>query len=245
MDVMTSVPCPGCGASASGRFCSNCGSQLGPAACPGCGVPRAASSRFCPHCGLAAGSPVPAARTPSIPWLVAGVAALVAAGALVWATSRSGGSGGTPPAAAAAAAPDISQLSPRERFDRLFNRVMAAAESGDSAEVQRFLPMARMAYDQLPTLDPDARYHMAMLQLQGGQTAAALAQADTIERTVPAHLFAPLIREAEGVRRGDSASAAAARRAFLASYATEIALERPEYADHRGALERFRANATP
>jgi hypothetical protein len=240
MEVMTSVTCPACGASASGRFCSSCGAQLGPAPCPGCGATLAASSRFCPHCGRSAGPAAPGSRAPSVPWIVAGLVALAAAGALAWTIGRSSG-GGAGPAASAAVAPDISQLSPRERFDRLFNRVMAAAENGDTAEVSRFLPMARMAYDQLPALDPDARYHMAMLHLQGGQAAAALAQADTIERTAPTHLFAPLIREAEAVRRGDSASAAAARRAFLGSYDAEIALERPEYADHRGALERFRA----
>ena len=96
--------------------------------------------------------------------------------------------------------------------------------------------MARMAYEQLPAIDPDARYHMAMLHLQGGEPAAALAQADSIVRTAAGHLFAPLVREAEAVRRGDSAAAAAARAAFLAAYDSEIALERPEYADHRGAL---------
>jgi hypothetical protein len=32
----------------------------------------------------------------------------------------------------------------------------------------------------------------------------------------------------------------AAREGFLAAYDREIALERPEYAEHRTALERFR-----
>ena len=168
------------------------------------------------------------------------MAALIAAGALVWALGTSGRDRNGATGGPAAAAPDISQLSPRERFDRLFNRVMAAAENGDTAEVQRFLPMARMAYDQLPAIDADARYHMAMLHLQGGESAPALAQADSIVRMAPGHLFASLVREAEAVRRGDRAAAADARQAFLAAYDSEIALERPEYADHRGALERFR-----
>lgn len=242
---MTGTPCPACGAPASGRYCNNCGTQLGAVPCPGCGTAIAAGTRFCANCGrpAAAGTggtgAVPGGRTPPVPWIVAGIGALVAVAALAWAiaaNSESGRNAGVP----AAAAPDISALSPRERFDRLFNRVMAAAENGDSAEVRRFLPMARMAYDQLPALDPDARYHMAMLHLQGGEAAAALAQADTIDRTAPKHLFAPLIREAEAVQRGDSPAAAAARQAFLAAYDAEIALERPEYGDHRGALERFR-----
>jgi hypothetical protein len=204
------------------RFCANCGRPAGPVA----GSPGAA----------------PGGRTPSVPWIVAGVAAVIAVAGLAWAIGSDGSNGndGGPTAATAASPPDISSLTPRERFDRLFNRVMAAAENGDSGEVRRFLPMARMAYDQLPALDPDARYHMAMLHLQGGDAAAALAQADTIDRTAPRHLFAPLIREAEAVQRGDGAAAAAARQAFLAAYDAEIALERPEYGDHRGALERFR-----
>ena len=59
--------------------------------------------------------------------------------------------------ARAGAAPDISQLSPRERFDRLFNRIMQAAEQGDTAQVRRFTPMALGAYAQLDTIDADAR----------------------------------------------------------------------------------------
>ncbi|MGE5926653.1 MAG: zinc ribbon domain-containing protein [Gemmatimonadota bacterium] len=247
---MTGTTCPACGAPASGRYCNNCGAQLGAVPCPGCGTPREAGTRFCPNCGRPAG-PVAGStgaaagmRTPSVPWIVAGAAALIAVAALAWGVGNNGGGGAS--AAPAASPPDISALSPRERFDRLFNRVMAAAENGDSGEVRRFLPMARMAYDQLPALDPDARYHMAMLHLQGGEAAAALAQADTIGRTAPKHLFAPLIREAEAVKRGDAAAAAAARQAFLAAYDAEIALERPEYGDHRGALERFRgASAAP
>jgi hypothetical protein len=63
--------------------------------------------------------------------------------------------------------PDLSTMSPRERFDRLFNRIMTAAEAGNAAEVTTFLPMARMAYAQLDTVNIDARYHMAMLDVPG------------------------------------------------------------------------------
>ena len=42
-------------------------------------------------------------------------------------------------------------MTPRERFDRLFNRIMQAAERGDSAQVERFTPMALGAYHQLDT----------------------------------------------------------------------------------------------
>src|SRR2546422_5863680 len=62
----------------------------------------------------------------------------------------------------------------------------------DSAEF--FLPMALQAYAMLPALDVDARYHIGVLDLTGGHAAAALAQADTIRRAVPTHLFAFMLR---------------------------------------------------
>ena len=64
-------------------------------------------------------------------------------------------------------------MSPRERFDRLYNRIMQAAESGDEATVTRFTPMALMAYAQLDSLDADARYHAALLELHTGDVAGA------------------------------------------------------------------------
>ena len=100
--------------------------------------------------------------------------------------------------------------------------------------------MATMAYAQLDTVNIDARYHMAMLSVQGGDARAALAQADSIAAAAPRHLFAYLIREAEAARRGDDEAVRAARQGFLAAYDQEIALERVEYAEHRTAIERFR-----
>ena len=233
---MTKAPafCSSCGARASGRFCSNCGAALVPGAEAGA-APAPARTPV----------PAPAPAGVPVPWVVAGGAiALAAVALLVWG-NRSGDAGaGTVasgvPAAEAGAPPDLSTMSPRERFDRLFNRIMTAAEAGNAAEVTTFLPMAKMAYAQLDTVNIDARYHMAMLDVQGGNAEAALAQADSIARLAPEHLFVFLIREAEAARRGDSAAVRKAHEAFLAVYDREVALERVEYAEHRNALERFR-----
>ena len=234
------VSCASCGAKASGRFCSNCGASLTPGACPRCGAPRDASARFCPNCGNpAAGAPRSTRRLSTL--VVAGLA-VIAAAALAWAV-RSSAPVGPPPAAGAAAAsgpPDLSQMTPQERFDRLFNRIMTAAENGDTAQVVLFLPMAKAAYLQLPSVNADARYHMAMLEIQGGDGAAALAQADSIATGAPRHLFVYLIREAAATQRGDSSTASAARRDLRAAWDAEMALERPEYAEHRAGLERVR-----
>ncbi len=144
---------------------------------------------------------------------------------------------------AAGAAPDISQMSPRERFDRLFNRVMAAAEQGDSAQVERFTPMALGAYSQLDSVDIDARYHAAVLRIQSGDPAGALALADTIQAESPGHLFGYLIRGTAAQVRGDTAAQARARRDFLAHYDAEMKANRPEYLEHRPALDEFKHQA--
>lgn len=222
---MSASFCSSCGAPASGRYCSSCGRPLAGGESRGGGQPAGRS-----------GVPVP--------WVVgAGLVALAAIGLLVWGGRSPGAAAGpaAAPVAAAGTPPDLSTMTPRERFDRLFNRIMTAAETGDTAEVARFLPMATLAYAQLDTVDADARYHMAMLSVQGGDSRSALAQADSIAATAPRHLFAFLIREAEAARRGDSNAVRSAREGFLAAYDQEIALERVEYAEHRNAIERFRA----
>src|SRR5207249_6422925 len=91
-------------------------------------------------------------------------------------------------------APDISQMSPEERATRLYNRVMMLHTQGKPDSAEFFLPMALQAYAMLPALDVDARYHIGVLDLTGGNPVAALAQADTIRRAVPTHLFAFMLR---------------------------------------------------
>ena len=142
--------------------------------------------------------------------------------------------------ARAGAAPDISQLTPRERFDRLFNRVMQAADQGDTAQVQRFSPMALGAYAQLDTVDVDARYHAAVIRLQTGDIAGAHALADTILEQSPDHLFGYLIRGTAATLADDPGARSQAEREFLRRYDREIAAGRPEYRDHAPVLEEFR-----
>jgi hypothetical protein len=133
---------------------------------------------------------------------VAGAAVLIAVAALAFrlgggrtatpVMANAGNAGATSPLSTRA--PDISQMTPRERFDRLFDRVMGAAERGDSTTVTQFSPMALGAYDMLDQVDADARYHAAMIHLVNGGVDAALALADTIQRAAPNHLFGYLIR---------------------------------------------------
>jgi hypothetical protein len=146
-----------------------------------------------------------------------------------------GNSGGTPP--------DISSMTPRERFDRLYNRVMAAAESGDQATVNQFTPMAVQAYAQLDQVDADARFHLALLSLHTGKPGLVEALADTILQETPGHLFAYMIRGAQARFANDQATLKQAYADFLGHYDAEMAAGRPEYADHKRSVDDFRKAA--
>jgi hypothetical protein len=252
--------CPACGAPASGRFCSACGAGLSPRGCRHCGATLSPQARFCHRCGEPVEAAPPAARPAGADrraWLVAAVLCALLIGAIVWRVVRDqpapavpqmanpGAAGGGPSDVPSGPAPDISQMSPRERFDRLFNRIMEAAQRGDSAQMLRFTPMALGAYTQLETVDADARYHAAVLRLQTGDLAGARALADTILRQNPGHLLGYVVLGSAGQLAGDRAAAARARREFDQHYTGEMAAGRPEYRDHAPVIEEFKAGGTP
>jgi hypothetical protein len=136
-------------------------------------------------------------------------------------------------------APDISQLSPQERFLRLNNRVMEAAGRGDTSTVVNFTPMALGAYAQLPSATNDERYHAAVLNAQVGRVAEALALTDTMLQTTPRYLLAYVVRGDIAEIQGDSARLRAAFADFQAAYDAEIQASRAEYVDHRNVLDDF------
>ena len=273
MTGTTPAACRACGAAVSGKFCSECGTPVGPVRCAGCGAELSPGAKFCHRCGTAVaagagsssrppapGTPpdraawVPLPATDRTPWIGAGLVILVALGAIVWhlvrgePTPAGGAAAGSGPAgltspSLSGPAPDISQMTPRERFDRLFNRVMTAAEQGDTTTVVNFTPMAIGAYSQLDSVNVDARYHAAVLHAQVGEFAAARALADTILREVPGHLFGHVIRGEVARLENDGPTLARAHREFLASYDAEMTANRVEYLEHGPVLQRFRTEA--
>jgi len=136
-------------------------------------------------------------------------------------------------------------MSPAERANRLFNRVMILAEAEKPDSVSFFLPMALGAYAQLPTLDADAHFHIGELQLAGGNVPAALAEADTIQRMEPTHLFIYVLRARAYHQQGNAAQERRAYTDYLRNEAAELARNRPEYAPdaHRDAITAFHAEA--
>ncbi|HEU4698960.1 MAG TPA: zinc ribbon domain-containing protein [Gemmatimonadales bacterium] len=262
--------CATCGTALGRRTCPQCQATLSPEArfCHRCGtgVPGAAAAP------AAAGAPSAHAAAPGpvtgrAPWFVAGAIVALLLGAIgyrVWSGARPAGSpamanpgnGGALPAGAEAPfaggaggglatgpAPDISKLTPRERFDRLFNRIMTAAERGDTTTVVTFTPMALGAYSQLDSVDADARYHAAVLDMQVGDFPAALALADTILAKQPGHLFGYVIRGTVAQFRNDPVALRLARQDFQQHYAREMAAKRVEYLEHKPILDEFQQQA--
>jgi len=210
--------------------------------CHACGAQLSSTARFCHKCGATVATAQGAGWRAGLPWALAGAAlgALVAV-ALMRGTGRK--QSDTLAGPIAIRAPDISQLTPEERASRLFNRVMILAEAGKRDSVQFFLPMALGAYAQLPNLDADARYHLGLLQLAGGNVAAALAQADTMQRAAPNHLFIYILRAHAYEAQGNGGQEQRAYADFLRHEQAELALQRPEYDDHREALTNFHSEA--
>jgi uncharacterized membrane-anchored protein len=120
---------------------------------------------------------------------------------------------------------------------------MTAVSTGDTAQARQFTPMAIMAYQRVDSLDADGRYHLAALELVAGDFAAARAQADTLMRRNPTHLFGLFTAaQAEG-SRGNMDQAKSLFQRFLQSYDSELAKKLPEYEEHAQALPAMKAEA--
>ncbi|HTH64962.1 MAG TPA: zinc ribbon domain-containing protein [Gemmatimonadales bacterium] len=219
--------------------------------CHSCGTTLSEGARYCHKCGASTTAPATGWRV-GLPWGIAGLALGALIGVLAMRGSGGAGTAGSAePAAPFAggapatgiAAPDISQMSPEERAQRLFDRVMRLDEAGKSDSVRFFLPMALGAYEQLPALSLDAHFDVGLLKLAGGDAAGALAQADTIRRQITTHLFADILRARALEAQNDARGARVAYQDFLKNEASERARRRPEYADRSNLLDAFHGDA--
>jgi predicted Zn-dependent protease len=103
--------------------------------------------------------------------------------------------------------------------------------------------MAIQAYDNLGTLDNDARYHVALINMTAGDIKSARVQIDKLRQSVPNHLLGIMLEHQIAERSGNKDSAARVYKAFLAAYDAEIAKGRAEYQDHMSSIDRFREAA--
>ena len=236
--------------SSSGASCRNCGESLIPGA------------YFCHHCGTSAGGP-PAAPTAgrqqdgqgwnwkTILFFI--VAVTTWSGLLLFValkflpgkyTSEANPHAGLAVPAESVPQPvDLSTMTPRQAADRLFNRVMAADERGDSAEVMQFGPMALEAYKLVDLLDADARYHIGLISLLLGDLDNVRRQINNLESEAPDHLLGLALSIKAAERMGDDKAASNARARFAGAYDVEIGKGRPEYEAHSVTLESLRATA--
>ncbi len=153
--------------------------------------------------------------------------------------AASGGSAATPSGGQASGL-DLASLTPRERADRLYDRIMRAHELGDTTEVQFFKPMTLQAYGMLGELDNDARYHLGLIHALTGDPQAAIAQADSM---AAGNLMGVMLRQRAAMALGNTEAGQRAYREFLANYEGEIVTNKPEYEAHRTLLESFLSEA--
>ena len=248
------VKCTNCGAEASGKFCASCGAPLQGAACANCRAPLTPGASFCHRCGSPAGASTAASAAaapgvaPVLPWAVAGIAllALIAmvAGQRFGRAPQTGGTltepSGVPIADGSGGgmrAPDISSLSPAERAERLYDRIMGAAERGRVDTVRFFMPMALQAYAALGPLNTDQRYDLGRLAEVAGDAAIAGAQADTILRGNPQHLLGLVLASRAAAVRGDERASLRYLERLARADSTERAKQLPEYLLHQNDID--------
>jgi len=130
-------------------------------------------------------------------------------------------------------APDISSLSPQERADRLFNRVMLLATQGKTDSVQFFAPMALTAYQMLSPLNADQRYDMGRIGEVAGALPLAKAQADSILRENPSHLLGLILEARLATLAGDTIGLRAYERRLIAAEKSETSKKLEEYLRHQ------------
>lgn len=218
--------------------------------CPSCSSPLSPGARYCHRCGRALSATSEKERTV---WIAAWATVVLTLALIAYFVNRdepaptspdmanagNAAPGGERPTTSAAP-PDISQMSPRERFLRLHDRIMAAGETGDTATVARFTPMALAAYGMLDSVDLDLRFHAGALHIRAGDYPGALALADTIQSLAPEHLLGDMLRLEVAQARKDSTATARFSRQFLDHYDRQIGSGRPEYAEHRAMLDDLR-----
>ena len=257
--------CANCGATLSPGLCASCETPLSPGAhfCHRCGKPvgamttpaSAAQSQPAPHTSSVASS---------LPWAVAAVAllALLAMSAGKFFNASRGSSLDAPQNALPQAGlddrgqagsdatsqeqirgPDISSLSPQERADRLFNRVMLLNTQGKNDSVLFFAPMAISAYEMLSPLNADQRYDMGRIAEVAGALPLAKAQADTILRSDPNHLLGLILASRIAALSGDAPAQKKYDARFLASEKSERGRNLPEYDRHKNDIDSALATA--
>lgn len=257
--------CRQCGASlaATAAFCNQCGAQApggGGAPTPrasgggqgGRGVKGGGASRrgqgAKPAQEVTRAAVVAESVAGAGPWWVAGVALFVVILVVGWSMvspegpSVAPGMGGGSADPNAAGTMDISQMSPREAADRLFDRIMRTVSAGDTAGALGFAPMAVQAFEVAEPLDLDGLFHLALVQ-QLSNPEGALATAKRMLDSEPDHILGLGVAGEAAAALGDEAAARDYFSHLLRVYDVQFARTLPEYEGHRNILGQLRGTA--
>ena len=148
-----------------------------------------------------------------------------------------GGAGG------AARAPDISSMSPRERADRLYDRVMRLSSEGKSDSASFFATMAAQAYELVGPLDNDLKYDFGRMSEMAGNLAEAQTQADAILASNPDHLLGLILGARVAQLKNDEGTRQKLYKKLLAVEQVEQAKSIEEYTRHKGDIDAAIAEA--
>jgi hypothetical protein len=164
-----------------------------------------------------------------------------AAGAAGPADAPFAGAAGAAPIGGARA-PDISNLSPTEIANRLFDRVMRLNDQGKADSVAFFAPMAVQAYQMVESeqghpLDADQRFDVGRIGEVAGALQIARAQADTILQQHPDHLLGLLLAAQAAKLSGNTSALNEYKATFERVKARELAKNLPEYKRHQADID--------
>lgn len=138
-------------------------------------------------------------------------------------------------------APDISNMTPAQLAERLFNRIMVLNSQGKKDSVLFFSPMAIQAYQMLRDQqghpwDLDQRYDVGRIAEVAGAFPVAQAQADTILQQSPTHLLGLLLAAHVAKATGNSAEYQSYAKRFTSAKSSELARNLPEYQKHQSDI---------
>lgn len=185
-----------------------------------------------------------------MPWLIGGAAVVALVALVIFQLDRNSAPADgqaldfTSDGASASRAPDISQMTPRERASRLFDRIMRLDEEGKRDSVMLFASMAIPTFQSLAPLDNHLRYDLGRVAAAAEELDIAQAQADTILKSNPQHLLGLILAARTAEKSGDAAAASRLLSRVATAEASERAKNLEEYqlhdADIRAALSGVR-----
>ncbi|MEO7216889.1 MAG: hypothetical protein ABI026_01725 [Gemmatimonadaceae bacterium] len=144
--------------------------------------------------------------------------------------------------AAGVRAPDISNLSPTDIANKLFDRVMRLNDEGKADSVAFFAPMAVQAYQMVESeqghpLDADQRFDVGRIGEVAGALQIARAEADTILQQHPDHLLGLILAGQAAKLTGNTSAFNEYKATFDRVKTRELAKDLPEYKRHKADID--------